>query len=92
MIRLDLTIQQADCLQQLLLDNAVDYDAQCTTLLSKLAQAYDQATATQTCPVCHSTFTQLRRGRTGHYCSSACKQRAYRQRRNAWQRYIPPRS
>ena len=89
MIRLELTIQQANWLQQQLLDHAHDADDQSTTLLAQLADAYARATATQTCPVCQHDFTQLRRGRTGHYCSAACKQKAYRQRVNGWRRQIP---
>lgn len=92
MIRLDLTIQQSQWLQQLLLDQALDQDAQRTKLLAQLAAAFEQATAKKTCPVCNQPFTQLRSGRTGHYCSPACKQKAYRQRRNAWRRQSPPSS
>ena len=91
MIRLDLTIPQADWLHQFLLDQAPDGHSLATSLLTQLDQAYDQATTTQTCPVCHATFTQLQRGRSGLYCSPACKQKAYRQRRNAWRRYTPTR-
>ena len=89
MIRLDLTTQQADWLQQQLLDHALDTDGQRNTLLEQLTQAYEQATTTQTCPVCQAPFTQLRCGRIGHYCSAACKQKAYRQRVNAWRRQLP---
>ena len=89
MIRLNLSIQQADWLQQLLLDARLDTDPLVSTLRTQLDQAYACATTTQTCPVCNHTFTQLRRGRSGHYCSAACKQKAYRQRYNAWRRQIP---
>ena len=89
MIRLDLSIQQADWLQQLLLDHRRDSDPLANSLRTQLDQAYAQATTTQTCPVCNQTFTQLRRGRSGLYCSAACKQKAYRQRYNAWRRQIP---
>lgn len=34
-----------------------------------------------TCTVCHKTFRQDGIGRMRHYCSDACKQEAYRQRR-----------
>ena len=91
MIRLHLTLQQIHWLHQFLRDHAPASETQATTLLAQLDQAYDQATTTRTCPVCQAPFTQVRRGRTGHYCSPACKQKAYRQRRNAWRRYTPPR-
>lgn len=91
MIRLALTIPQAQWLQQLLRNYALHSDTQATTLLAQLDQAYDQATTTQMCPVCQAPFTQLQRGRSGHYCSPACKQKAYRQRRNAWRRHTPTR-
>ena len=89
MIRLELTIPQADWLQQHLLDHAQAADDQPTILLAQLVQAYERATASQTCPVCQRTFTQMRCGRTGIYCSSACKQKAYRERVNGWRRQLP---
>ena len=89
MIRLNLTRQQTQWLQQLLANQTLDTDVQAATLRTQLALAYNQATATRTCPVCKEPFTQLRCGRTGHYCSPACKQKAYRQRCNAWRRQIP---
>ena len=63
MIRLDLTLQQADWLKQHLLDPALATAAQRASLLSQLAQAYEHATAILTCPVCNASFNRLRRGR-----------------------------
>ncbi len=62
-----------------------------TALLSKLDAAQREATLQRTCPVCGITFTQLRSGRIAEYCSAACKQKAYRQRREQARRsYYPP--
>lgn len=106
MIRLGLTRQQAEWLQQHLLDYSLQVDSSnddplldnaladnihSTALLSQLAQAYEHAIFTQPCPVCKELFNQLRRGRTGQYCSFACKQKAYRQRRIDAMRRTPSR-
>ena len=56
-------------------------DAARNALLSKLDAAQQQACLQRICPICRNTFTQLKAGRTADYCSAACKQKAYRQRR-----------
>jgi hypothetical protein len=59
------------------------------SVLTKLNQATDQAVRRVQCPVCQEWFGQGVVGRSGQYCSPACKQKAYRQRRNARQRQRP---
>ena len=92
MIRLELTLSEAEQLQQWLSTVGtaptlhMDH-AQSQAILERLTAAYDSARLEQPCPVCQRPFTQEKRGRTGQYCSSACKQKAYRQRRNSWHRY-----
>jgi hypothetical protein len=49
--------------------------------LGRLAAAGQQETLQQLCPVCQQQFTQHQSGRLASYCSNACKQKAYRQRR-----------
>ena len=51
-----------------------------TALLDKLDEAQREATLQRSCPLCGTTFTQLKSGRIAQYCSAACKQKAYRQR------------
>ena len=83
MIRLELTLQESEFLQRWLTapscpdSQQVDQRRQ---LLDKVTVARQLALQEQTCPVCERPFTQLTQGRTGCYCSSACKQKAYRQR------------
>jgi hypothetical protein len=95
MMRLDLTHTEADHLQQAL-SNLV---AQSTSedvvvayqgLLAKLATACQQASAPQLCPVCQREFTPLNTRRLTLYCSNACRQKAYRQRRLARKRRWRP--
>jgi hypothetical protein len=83
MIRLELTIQESDFLQQWLLSSshpAPQQAEQRRQLLDKVIAARQRSLQEQLCPVCNQPFTQLKRGRTGRYCSSACRQKAYRQR------------
>ena len=94
MINLKLTHKNAgrllDCLTrlpQLSPDDAGD--AQFFSQL--LQQALLDATQVQPCPICNVPFSQDKVGRTGCYCSSACKQKAYRLRVNERKRqYGPP--
>ena len=87
MVRLELTLAETYLLQQSLTDCLSDRSAQPAqreglhTVLTKLTLAADQATRQLCCPVCLRAFTQEKTGRTGRYCSLACKQKAYRQRR-----------
>lgn len=92
MIRLELTHTEADHLQQGLAilvaqSTAEDVVVAYQLLLAKLGAACQQATVQPLCPVCQADFTQLNAGRRplrrsgAHYCSNACKQKAYRQRR-----------
>ena len=89
MIRLELTLAETYLLQQWLTDSLSDRSAQpaqragLQAILSKLTLAADQATCQLHCPVCQHAFTQEKAGRTGRYCSVACKQKAYRQRQLA---------
>src|SRR5262245_20338405 len=87
MIRLELTLAETHLLQQWLLDTLPAQREDVRTLLTKLATAADQAGALGArqlhCPVCQHAFTQEKAGRTGRYCSVACKQKAYRERRLA---------
>ena len=93
MIRLELTLEESECLHQWLADP--DHPAYQhplhQQLLYKVAAARQQALHEQTCPICHQSFTQLKGGRSGIYCSTACKQKAYRQRLfESKRRYYPP--
>ena len=91
MIRLELTHQEADLLHHLLTDaNLGQLSEVAATVLVKLQAAQEQATRTTRCPVCETMFTQTSAGRTGQYCSAACKQKAYRLRRDAWRRQFGP--
>lgn len=96
MIRLSLTAEQATQLHQLLVDvvhqGETHAQRQASQLLSLLMDAQAMATTEQQCPVCQTWFTQARQGRTGQYCSAACKQKAYRQRKQAWARRRPRKS
>ena len=93
MINLKLTHTNAgtllDCLnrlQQLSLDDADDAQF----LSELLQQALIDATQVQQCPICNVSFAQDKVGRTGCYCSNACKQKAYRQRVNQRKRQFGP--
>jgi hypothetical protein len=96
MVRLELTRSETDLLQQWLTDTLSDRLAQPAqleglhTILSKLTLAADQATRQLHCPVCRHAFTQEKAGRTGRYCSIACKQKAYRQRQLAARKQFGP--
>ena len=97
MIRLELTLQESDFLQQWLASPFHPDSQQADQrrqLLDKVTAARQLALQEQNCPVCKQAFTQLKRGRNGRYCSNACKQKAYRQRSAQWirQRYPPPRT
>jgi hypothetical protein len=91
MITLRLTPSELKQLRKLLADRV---DADHNLLLAKLDDAQQQATMQRTCPVGQTTFTQLKAGRNAQYCSAACKQKAYRQRRDRAlrRRYPPPTS
>lgn len=78
MITLHLTLPELELLRQTL--RSQPDSAALTSLLHKLDEAQRQATRQRICPVCGTTFTQLNNGRIARYCSSACKQKAYRQR------------
>ena len=89
MVRLELTLAETDLLQHWLTDSLSDRSAQpaqrdgLQAILSQLTLAADQATRQLRCPVCQHVFTQEKAGRTGRYCSVACKQKAYRERQLA---------
>jgi ribosomal protein L37AE/L43A len=96
-MRLDLTLQEAErlrhCLTETLASHAGDADEQLLKkLLEKVIEAESRSTQQHRCPVCQQLFTREAVGRTGVYCSAACKQKAYRQRRNAWRREFDPRA
>ncbi len=94
MIRLSLTMQQGDQLHGLLshlVQKGSETDRQhAHQLLALLTAAQQAATLLQQCPICQRTFTPSTAGRTGVYCSPACKQKAYRQRKRAWRQRRPP--
>ncbi len=95
MMRLELTLQEAESLHntltRALAHNGTDADEQVLKkLLEKVVEGMTHSTRHARCPVCQQLFTQDVAGRTGIYCSTACKQKAYRQRRNAWRRQVGP--
>lgn len=97
MIRLELTLQESDFLQQWLSSPSHQDSQQADQrrqLLDKVTTTRQLAIQEVRCPVCNQPFTQLKRGRSGRYCSNACKQKAYRQRSAQWirQHYPPPRT
>lgn len=94
MINLKLTHKNAsrllDCLTRLQQLSPNDAD-EAQFLSDLLQQALLDATQVQHCPICNAPFAQDKVGRTGCYCSSACKQKAYRLRVNQRKRqYGPP--
>lgn len=90
MIQLNLTLQEARLLRNSLNDLQQDpFPDDIQHILHKLDLAQESATSTRQCPVCRNSFTQFSCGRTGQYCSAACKQKAYRQRRIDAMRRIP---
>jgi hypothetical protein len=99
MIRLELTLKEAQqlcqCLSNILLTQADEHNLSeanetLQAVWSKLVEAEADATQPTQCLVCRNWFSQDKRGRNGHYCSAACKQKAYRQRRQAWRRQFRP--
>ena len=93
MIQLQLTLAELTLIQEALtqLPEQECHSLQTQELLDKLAIAHSEAIRFLICPVCQSTFTQLKTGRTASYCSTACKQKAYRQRCNRARRQFGPR-
>lgn len=90
MITLRLTLSELEQLRHAL-GVRPQADAVPNVLLSKLDEAQRDATLQRTCPVCGTTFTQLKAGRIAQYCSAACKQKAYRQRCDqALRSHYPP--
>ena len=89
MIRLDLDLSEWTLLHDLLAasENASSAGHR-DGLLDKLLTAHILATITRSCPVCQQTFTQLKSGRPGRYCSNACRQKAYRLRNLAFKRSV----
>ena len=91
MIRLELTLPELERLRNevsgLLVTQA---DPELAAVWTKLVAAVAKATQQTQCPVCHKWFIQDKTGRMGQYCSAACKQKAYRQRRQAWRRQFRP--
>ena len=95
-MRLELTLQEAAQLRHCLTEALAQYergadDEELKNLFNKIVAAEARATRQVTCPVCQQLFTQETVGRTGLYCSTACKQKAYRQRRDQWRRTQGPR-
>ena len=86
MITLSLSLPEAELLRRLLRQQPQENAA---ALLTKLDAAQQEATAERICPVCGNAFTQLKHGRIAQYCSNACKQKAYRQRRDQALRSSP---
>ena len=86
MITLSLSLPEAELLRRLLRQQPQENAA---ALLAKLDAAQQEATAERICPVCGAAFTQLKHGRIAQYCSNACKQKAYRQRRDQALRSSP---
>lgn len=94
-MRLDLTRQETEhlhrCLTEALASHAGGADEQgLKNLLEKVVEAESRSTCQSRCPVCQQPFAREAVGRSGIYCSAACKQKAYRQRRNAWRRQVGP--
>jgi hypothetical protein len=67
-----------------------DFHPELRPVLVRLNEAAEQAVQLIQCPVCREWFAKGVRGRNAHYCGSACRQKAYRQRINALRRQIPP--
>ena len=88
MITLRLTLSELEQLRHALLARPGPSQ---TALLDKLDEAQREATLQRTCPICQTTFNQLKAGRIAQYCSAACKQKAYRQRCDrARRQFYPP--
>jgi hypothetical protein len=83
-MHLKLTRQQVDQLRRCLAhalhqQHPEEEQAALQQLYDKVVVAQSHATRQTPCPVCQQLFTQETSGRTGRYCSAACKQKAYRQ-------------
>lgn len=94
-MQLDLTQQEVACLrhcvtQALALQQDDAAEQPLKNLLEKVVEAEARAFQHVRCPVCQQLFVQESRSRAGRYCSAACKQKAYRLRRNAWRRDYGP--
>ena len=95
-MRLELTLQEAESLRRHLVETlalqvGLDDEQVMGALLNKVVEAQEMAVRETVCPVCQQPFTQERVGRTGCYCSAACKQKAYRRRRDEWAKQFGPR-
>lgn len=91
MIRLELSLPELQRLCHGVSDLLVTQaDPELAVVWTKLVAAEAKATHQTLCPVCQQWFYQDKTGRTGQYCSAACKQKAYRQRRQAWRRQFRP--
>jgi NAD-dependent DNA ligase len=92
MLRLELTLAEARQIQHWLTDAHQSVPESMHYLSIKLAEVLDNATQPHLCPVCQEEFVQAQRKSTGRYCSAACKQKAYRQRRlSSRKQFGPPR-
>jgi hypothetical protein len=94
MVRLELTLAEARQLQHWLTDvhPPLQENPCLKHVPTKLAEALGDATQRHQCPVCQQWFTRALSGRTGRYCSVACKQKAYRQRQlDSRKQFGPPR-
>ena len=94
-MRLELTIQEVTQLQHCLADALARHeegaeDDDLKNLYNKIVAAETRSTRQRSCSVCQQKFTQETVGRMGRYCSAACKQKAYRQRRNNWHKQFGP--
>lgn len=95
MILFKLTHQQAEQLHHILalsLQLSPEHADDALALLHHLQQAQLAAPLEQPCTVCRTLFFPAGSGRSGLYCSNACKQKAFRQRYNASKRYFGPAS
>jgi hypothetical protein len=95
-IRLELSLAEGRQLQHWL-THLLPTEPRCTDdsqtlqgLLANLSRACDQAVRFIQCPVCRTCFPQGTVGRSAQYCTSACKQKAYRQRKNARKKQFGP--
>lgn len=95
-MRLELTLQEATRLRACISDSLARtedglVEQELKSLLGKVVEAEQDSLRQLRCPVCQRSFSQECIGRTGDYCSAACKQKAYRQRRNEWRKQYGPR-
>jgi len=91
MPRIELTLTETERLRHHVADYLLTQaDETLQAVWTKLVEAEAEATQLTQCPVCHNWFRQDKTGRSGHYCSAACKQKAYRQRRQTWRRQFRP--